>query len=132
MLVSRDFEPRLCHGNLHPSNVIVQPSGAMCLIDWGTASGNYVPYSELVELFAWNTGKDNIRCFCEGYGINGEDLHSMMYDIQTLVLLRLLKVLRSKIERAEDAKASEFVLSTTKNINEIVNFEGEILFLKNV
>lgn len=131
-IYSRDFEPRLCHGNLHPSNVIVQPSGAMCLIDWGAASGNYVPCAELVELFTWNTGKENIRYFCDGYGITMQNLHDMMYDIQTLVLLRLLRVLRSKIERGGAAKASEFVLSTTKSINEIINFEGEILFLKNV
>ena len=129
---ARDFKPMLCHGNLHPSNVIVQSSGEIWVIDWGTASGNYVPYAELTDLFTWNTGKENIRCFCDGYGISPEELHDMMYDIQTLVLLRLLTVLLLNIEKVKDSSMSEFATSTIKTINEIEDFEGETLFLKNL
>ena len=83
------FSPVLSHGNLHPSNVILNLNGEIYLIDWGEVSGNRTPQSELAKIYTWKNGKENISYFLEGYGLNERDVKNMMRDIQTLILLRL-------------------------------------------
>ena len=92
-----EFSPKLCHGNLHPNNVIVDSQGVIHLIDWETATGNKNPQSELAEIYTWKTGKENVALFLEGYGLNQANIEIIMRDIQTLVLLRLTDVIRRKI-----------------------------------
>ena len=41
--VAWEFSPTLSHGNLHPSNVIVDSLRKINIIDWETATGNKTP-----------------------------------------------------------------------------------------
>ncbi len=124
--------PMLSHGNLNPSNTVVDPSGVIYLIDWGTAAGRPAPHGDLAELYTWNTGKGNIQTFLKGYGIDEVKVSEMMHDIQTLILVRLLTTLRWKIERTEEWSSNEFVVSTTTALNQIEDYTADIIFHKNL
>jgi len=126
------FLPTLCHGNLHPSNVIFGVDGVVHLIDWETATGNQTPQSELAEIYTWNTGKENISHFLDGYGLTEMKVKDMMRDIQTLVLLRLVNVIRRKIDKGGDWEQDTYIQDTAKRFADIQNYEEDILFTKNL
>jgi len=46
-----EFTPTLCHGDIHPSNVIVDSKDVVHIVDWETATGNRTPHSELAEIY---------------------------------------------------------------------------------
>lgn len=127
-----DFLPNLCHGNLHPSNVILSEDGVVHLIDWETATGNRVPQSELAEIYTWNTGKENVSQFLDGYGLTENEVQDMMRDIQTLVLLRLVSVIRKKIGGDDDWKQNVYIQNTVARLEKIENYQNDILFTKNL
>lgn len=129
-----DFAPKLCHGNLHPSNVVTDVSGQVWLIDWETATGNYAPYADLAEIFTWNNGKQNIDLFRQGYGFSDSDLISMMRDIQTLVLFRLLQVIQRKVNRSssDEWRQDKFVTEMILLFSLIEDFDQDVLFTKNM
>jgi len=129
---SWDFLPMLCHGNLHPSNVVIDQSGAIQLIDWGSATGNRVPHGELSDLYTWNTGKENIGLFLEGYGMTMVEVGESLRDIQTLVLLRLVSVLRNKVIQSASGQQDEFVRSTSNLLGNMSDFQKDLLFTKNI
>jgi thiamine kinase-like enzyme len=127
------FSPTLCHGNLHPSNIIINTEGIF-LIDWETATGNYNPASELAEIYTRNTGKENITHFLEGYGLEDHQVKIMMRDIQTLVLLRLVDVIKRKISKSkgEEWKEDSYIKETAIKLSGIEDFKQDILFTKNL
>lgn len=127
-----DFEPLLCHGNLHPSNVIADKNDQVWLLDWETATGNRVPYADLAEIYTWNNRKENIAEFCRAYGLSADEMDFMMRDIQTLVLLRLVDVIKTKIDKDNDWKQSTYIQETTKKLEEIPNYQEDVLFTKNL
>lgn len=104
----------------------------MHLIDWGTATGNRTPQSELAEIYTWNTGNENISQFLEGYGITEKEMGNMVRDIQTLVLLRLVSVIRIKIGKGNDWEQDTYIQETAKRLAEIQNFQEDLLFAKNL
>ncbi len=130
---SWDFSPSLCHGNLHPSNVILSEKG-IYLIDWETASGNKTPEAELSEIYTWNTGKENIAHFLTGYGLDDKGVVDMMRDIQTLILLRLIVVIVRKINKSqnEEWKQDKYIQETALMIASIDDYAVDILFTKNL
>jgi aminoglycoside phosphotransferase (APT) family kinase protein len=127
-----EFIPKLCHGNLHPSNVILSVDGVVHLIDWETATGNRTPQSELAEIYTWNTGKENVAHFLAGYGLKEDEVEAMMRDIQTLVLLRLVDVIRRKVVKGEAWKVDTYIQETAKRLAEIQDYQEDILFTKNL
>lgn len=131
---SWEFAPTLCHGNLHPSNVILDVDGQLWLFDWETASGNMSPQADLAEIYTWNNGKDNIAKFCEGYGLSELDMLTMMRDIQTLVLLRLVEVIQRMIVRNGEVvdSSNEYTKNTIQRLEEIEDYHADILFTKNL
>jgi thiamine kinase-like enzyme len=127
-----EFLPKLCHGNLSPNNVVLDGDGVVHLIDWETATGNQTPQSELAEIYTWNTGKENISHFLDGYGLTEMKVKDMMRDIQTLVLLRLVNVIRRKIDKGGDWEQDTYIQETAKRLAEIQDYEEDILFTKNL
>lgn len=127
-----EFSPKLCHGNLHPSNVIVGADNRFHLIDWETATGNRTPHAELAEIYTWNTGKENISYFLNGYGIETGEVSKMMRDIQTLVLLRLVQVIIRKMPKDDDWKQDMYIKETVTRLLGIENYSQDILFTKNL
>lgn len=126
------FPPRLCHGNLHPSNIIFRPNEEVYLIDWGEATGNRTPFSELAEIYTWKNGKENISFFLEGYGLDKKEIKTMMRDIQTLVLLRLTSVIKRKIEKDNDWRQDESIQKISATLNNINDYQEDILFTRNL
>jgi len=126
-----EFSPMLCHGNLHPSNVIIDRNGTIYLIDWETATGNRAPHSELGEIYTWNNGKENIREFTRGYGLSESQTEDMMRDIQTLVLLRLVSVIRRKIDKGGDWNKDDYIQDISLKLSAITDYQQDILFTKN-
>lgn len=126
------FSPTLCHGNLHPSNVIIGSTGVIYIIDWETATGNMTPHSELAEIYTWNTGKENISHFIKGYGLKEDQVKNMIRDIQTLILLRRVHVIVRKISNNNDWKEDKYINETIKTLDEISDYQQNILFMKNL
>ena len=126
------FSPKLCHRNLNPSNVVLSTEGIIHLIDWENATGNCAPLSELGEIYTWNTGKENISQFLVGYGLKEKEVIGMMRDIQTLILLRLLEVIKRKVVKSDEWKVDTYIQETTKMITEIQNLQADIIFTKNL
>lgn len=127
-----EFLPKLCHGNLHPSNVVLSADQIVHLIDWETATGNRTPQSELAEIYTWNTGKENISQFLDGYGLKEKDMKDMIRDVQTLVLLRLLSVIKRKISTSSNWEQDIYIRETAKRLVEIQDYQDDILFTKNL
>lgn len=132
--LSWEFSPILCHGNLHPSNVILDDNRQLWLIDWETASGNRAPQADLAEIYTWNNGKDNIAAFCEGHGLSTLEIQTMMRDIQTLVLLRLLEVVHKTLTKSSEIVNLEnpFIKNTAERLTSISDYQTDILFTKNL
>lgn len=127
-----EFSPKLCHGNLHPSNVIVDESNTIHLIDWETATGNMVPQADLAEIYTWNTGKENVAKFLNGYGLSEEGVSGMMRDIQTLVLLRLVHVMVRKMPKDNNWQQDTYIKETAVRLTEIKDYTQDVLFTKNL
>lgn len=126
------FSPTLCHGNLHPSNVIVGDDDAVWLIDWETATGNRNPHADLSEIYTWKNGKENIAEFCRGYDLSPDQVSLMMRDIQTLILLRLADVVRRKIMKSDDWINDGYITEMKDTFSKITDFQADILFTRNL
>jgi|GEM_PF-1316323 len=133
-IVGWEYETMLCHGNLSPTNTIVDEEDKVWLIDWETATGNNVPLADLAEIYTWNTGKENIAEFCRGYELSETYITSMMRDIQTLILLRLVDVIYRKITRSqqENWKDDSYTIQRREQFMAIEDFSKDILFTKNM
>ena len=127
-----EFSPTLCHGNLSPNNVIIDWKGVIYIIDWETATGNRTPQSELAEIYTWNTGKENISYFLQGYGLKEDEVKVMMRDIQTLILLRLVHVIVRKMPKNNDWKQDDKTIATVAMLANINDYGQDILFTKNL
>ena len=132
--LSWEFSPALCHGNLHPSNVVLDTEGNLWLFDWETATGNVSPQADLAEIYTWNNGKDNIAKFCEGYGLSELDVQTVMRDTQTLILLRLVEVVQRMIVRNGGVmdRDNEYIKNTVERLEGIGDYQADILFTKNL
>lgn len=132
--VSWEFSPKLCHGNFWPNNVILANDGYLWLIDWGTATGNWAPVADLADVYTWKTGKDNIDTFCDGYGLSNTEVQTMMRDIQTLVLLRLLGIMKNWIagDGGTEGKWSNHIEEVINRLRKIDDFNNDILFTRNL
>lgn len=126
------FSSKLCHRNLNPSNVVLSTEGIVHLIDWENAAGDCTLLSELGEIYTWNTGKENISQFLAGYGLTEIEVGEMMRDVQTLILLRLVGVIKRKVTKINDWKQDSFIQDTINMITGIQNYQDDILFTKNL
>lgn len=129
-----EFAPTLCHGNLSPTNTIVDTEERVWLLDWETATGNKTPLSDLAEIYTWNTGKENIGAFCRGYDLSETAVANMMRDLQTLILLRLVDVIKRKVVRSkqEEWKDDVYITEQKKRFALLKDFGADILFTKNL
>jgi aminoglycoside phosphotransferase (APT) family kinase protein len=132
--INWEFSPKLCHGNFWPNNVILAKEGSVWLIDWGTATGNWAPVADLADIYTWKTGKNNIATFCDGYGLSNTEVQTMMRDIQTLVLLRLLGIMRNWIvgDGGTNGRSSKHIEEVASRLRSIDSYDEDILFTRNL
>ena len=112
----------LCHGNLTPRNAIIDKNNQLHVIDFGSACGFAVPDRDIAELLAWNTAKENLDLFLKGYGLEEVDyIEKNKKNIDALILLRLLGVVRWGIENKEDWRKESFVTDSIEKIKSILS-----------
>jgi aminoglycoside phosphotransferase (APT) family kinase protein len=106
-LKSESFDFGLNHGDLSLKNVIVDESGKVNLVDWGSAEAGIVPHHDLIQLLKMNVlenDPDNaaIRSFLEGYGMRLSEFEQTRPTLDSLLLLRAFDKLRWALDSGID------------------------------
>ncbi len=106
-LKGQAFTFGLNHGDLSLKNVIVDESGKVTLLDWGSAEASMVPHHDLIQLLKMNMLEDDpddgeIQSFLEGYGLSQTEFAMMLPTLETLLLLRAFDKLRWAIDHEVD------------------------------
>ena len=97
------FNFGLNHGDLSLKNVIVDESGKVNLLDWGSAEASIVPHHDLIQMLKMNILENDpdgpaIQSFLEGYGISQSEFEQMRPTLESLLLLRAFDKLRWAID----------------------------------
>ena len=102
-LKRKTFNFGLNHGDLSLKNVIVDESGKVNLLDWGSAEASIVPHHDLIQMLKMNILENDpddaaIQSFLYGYGISQSEFEQMRPTLQSLLLLRAFDKLRWAID----------------------------------
>jgi len=102
-LKETSFDFGLNHGDLSLKNVIVDESGKVHLLDWGSAEASIVPHHDLIQMLKMNMLENDpqdaeIQTFLEGYGIRQSEFEQMLPTLESLLLLRAFDKLRWAID----------------------------------
>jgi aminoglycoside phosphotransferase (APT) family kinase protein len=102
-LREKRFSFGLNHGDLSLKNVIVDKSGRVNLLDWGSAEASITPHHDLIQLLKMNMlendpGREEIQDFLDGYGISQIEFEQMMPELNSLLMLRAFDKLRWAID----------------------------------
>lgn len=110
-----DFVPKLCHGNMHVSNTIISPDGKVYLIDWGNGAGHKSPHVDLADLIAWKDRRylDN---FLEGLDMSKEEFSIIEHDVNTLLTMQLLDVIKRAVDTGKEFNNNEFISTSVERI----------------
>lgn len=103
-LLSCTFTFGLNHGDLTTRNTVVDPSGSVHLLDWGSARVQLVPQWDIVQLLTTHLldgtpTTSELHAFLRGYGISAEAFSNMYEQVSTLMLLRAFDTLRWAIDQ---------------------------------
>ena len=113
-LKEQSFDFGLNHGDLSLKNVIVDDSGKVTLLDWGSAEASIVPHHDLIQLLKINMLENDpdageIQSFLEGYGISQSEFAEMLPTLESLLLLRAFDKLRWAIDCGLEALESYII-----------------------
>jgi aminoglycoside phosphotransferase (APT) family kinase protein len=102
-LKGREFTFGLNHGDISLKNTVVDGSGRVSLLDWGSAEAAVVPHHDLIEMLKMSMlegdpNDEEILAFLEGYGISAAEYERMMPELESLLVLRAFDKLRWAIE----------------------------------
>ena len=102
-LKRKTFNFGLNHGDLSLKNVIVDESGKVNLLDWGSAEASIVPHHDLIQMLKMNMLENDpddaaIQSFLDGYGISQSEFEQMRPTLESLLLLRAFDKLRWAID----------------------------------
>ncbi len=103
-LKRKAFSFGLNHGDLSLKNVIVDESGKVTLLDWGSAEAGIVPHHEIIQMLKMNMLENDpdgaaIQSFLDGYGISQSEFEQTGSTLESLLLLRAFDKLRWAIDR---------------------------------
>jgi aminoglycoside phosphotransferase (APT) family kinase protein len=103
-LREKEFKVGLNHGDLSLKNTILEPSGKVTLLDWGSAEVNIVPHWDIIQILKChlelkNPNESHIRDFLDGYGISPKGFKDLKHDLNTMLILRAFDKLRWAIAR---------------------------------
>jgi len=115
---SWNFTPKLCHGNLHISNTITSSDGSVHVIDWGNGVGYVAPHVDLADLIAWKDRK-YLDDFLGGYGMSREEFNKIEHDINSLLIVQLLQVIKRFVGTEEESK-NNFISNSIERIMKLV------------
>jgi aminoglycoside phosphotransferase (APT) family kinase protein len=102
-LKGHEFTFGLNHGDISLKNTIVDTSGRVVLLDWGSAEAGIVPHHDLIQMLKMNMLENDpdheaLRVFLDGYGISQAEFERMMPELESLLLLRAFDKLRWAID----------------------------------
>lgn len=102
-LREKTFDFGLNHGDFSLKNVIIDESGKVNLLDWGSAEASVVPHHDLIQMLKMNMLEktpdvNEIQAFLDGYGISQTEFIQMRPDLESLLLLRAFDKLRWAID----------------------------------
>ena len=120
-LVRRLFEPLrdktfrfgLNHGDLALWNTLVEPSGKISLLDWGSAEAHIVPHFDLLyvirqHLWDGTPTVEEMAAFRQGYGLSDDAYERLKPELDGLFLLIRFDKLRWAIDR-NPSRIEEYV-----------------------
>lgn len=99
LLHEENFVFSLTHGDLSLKNTLVDATGEVKLLDWGSAEVHITPHWEIIQMLdaqtAMNRPDDaSLRAFLDGYGLRPAEVAPMQPTLVTLRLLRAFDKLR--------------------------------------
>lgn len=97
----------LIHGDLTLKNVLVDSTGQLTVIDWGSAAAAPVPHGDLIHLLLHQLlenglNDEELHAYLDGYGMSREDLTMT----RKLMLLKSFDTVRWAIDRSPDEVAA--------------------------
>ena len=111
-LYEENFAFGLNHGDLSLKNTLVDTTGQVKLLDWGSAEVHITPHWEIIQMLdaqtAMNTPDDlSLQAFLDGYGLAPAEFTLLQPVLATLRLLRAFDKLRWALD-CSPAQISSF------------------------
>jgi hypothetical protein len=94
------FRIGLNHYDLAIRNTMVDATGQVTLLDWGSAEVHLVPHYDLLEILCRMHPEDaRFQAFLEGYGLDEGEFAALLPEVQSLALLKAFDLTRWAIDR---------------------------------
>jgi aminoglycoside phosphotransferase (APT) family kinase protein len=98
------FQFGLNHGDLSIWNTLVEPSGRINLLDWGSAEAHIVPHFDMLHIIGRHLKDgapaiEDMNAFRQGYGLSEEGHSRLKSELDCLFLLTSFDKLRWAIDR---------------------------------
>lgn len=114
------FRIGLNHNDLTARNTIVDETGQVNLLDWGSAEAHLVPHYDLLEILRWQHPNDErFRAFLLGYQLDQAELATLLREIRSLALLKAFDLTRWAIDRCP-ARIDEIAAQARKLVRQQV------------
>ncbi len=98
-----EYKFGLAHGDLSLRNTIVDESGKVSLLDWGSAEAHIVPHYDLVHILCHHAPDSLVvQAFLSGYGMDATEFARLLPQIQALALMKALDLTRWAIDRCPE------------------------------
>jgi Ser/Thr protein kinase RdoA (MazF antagonist) len=112
-LSDKTFKFGLNHGDLALWNTLVEPSGKINLLDWGSAEAHIVPHFDLLYVLRQHLRDgtptiEEMAAFRQGYGLSDEEHERLKPELDCLFLLIRFDKLRWAIDR-NPSRIEEYV-----------------------
>ena len=103
-LKGKTFHFGLNHGDLSIWNTLVEPSGKISLLDWGSAEAHIVPHFDMLHILGRHLNDrapaaEEMTAFRQGYGLSDEEHRRLKPELERLFLLASFDKLRWAIDR---------------------------------
>lgn len=115
-----NYRPHLCHGNLGSNNTVVNPDGEIFVIDWGNGAGHLAPHVDLADIIAWNSTRIFLDDFLEGYGMSKDEFRKIEREVNDILILKLLDVMKWAISTDYEVLNRKFVDQSVERILKLV------------
>jgi Ser/Thr protein kinase RdoA (MazF antagonist) len=112
-LRDKTFQFGLNHGDLALWNTLVEPSGKVNLLDWGSAEAHIIPHFDLLYVIRQHLSYgtptiEEMAAFRQGYGLSDEEHERLKPELDRLFLLIRFDKLRWAIDR-HPSRVEEYV-----------------------
>jgi len=112
-LRDKTFQFGLNHGDLALWNTLVEPSGRINLLDWGSAEAHIVPHFDLLYVIRHHLRDgtptvEEMAAFRRGYGLSAAEYEDLKPELARLFLLLSFDKLRWAIDR-NPSRIEEYV-----------------------